>query len=475
VGGHEGAVGRRLLDRRGQLLGRQLGGAGPGPEGEHGPGGDHLDEVGPAVQDRPHPLPDLGRGGCLPEPEVPRQLDVGGQAGDGPAAPRDGHVRAGHGHARPEHGAVADGVAQGHVDERPEGADVAHGREAGQHGGPGVGDPAERLLGGAAVDRRDAGPLELADQVGVAVDQAGQQRVAGKLDQGRALGHRLAGVEHGLDPLAADQHHPAGPHLPGLDVDHPVGPQRDQLAIPRHPASSCPPGLTMMTHPDFPLDRTIRRIRRPSQSRTIRQQPMPTGPPRHLAEHRLPLRLMLVAFGLTFAVLAAMVASAALVPETPPAPTVVGALPTETTGPTATTVPAPSVAPSSTRPDRPSTTGAPSEAPEPPSAAAPVSLAGRATSTAAPRSAAPVTDPPPSSSNPPASTAPTTTEPQPAPLSTIETTTTTVEPTTTTLEPTTTTVEETTTTAALLSTTTTVEPTTTRVPMCLPGVDVCLS
>ena len=58
-----------------------------GPEGEHGPGGDHLDEVGPAVQDRPHPLPDLGWGGRLPEAEVAGQLDVGGHAGDGPPPP----------------------------------------------------------------------------------------------------------------------------------------------------------------------------------------------------------------------------------------------------------------------------------------------------------------------------------------------------------------------------------------------------
>jgi hypothetical protein len=230
-------VGRRLLDRGPELLGRQLGGAGPGPEGEHGPGGDDLDEVGPAVQDGPHPLPDLGRGAGLAEPEVPGQLDVGGQAGDGPAAPGDGDIGPGHGHAGPGHDAVADGVAQGHVDERPERADVAHGREPGQQGGPGVADAAERLLGGAAVDRRDARPLELAHQVGVAVDQPREQRVAGQLDQGRALGQGPVRVEQGLDPLPPDQHHPAGPHLPGLDVDHPVGPHRDQPAVPRHPAS----------------------------------------------------------------------------------------------------------------------------------------------------------------------------------------------------------------------------------------------
>jgi hypothetical protein len=88
--------------------------------------------------------------------------------------------------------------------------------------------------------------------VGVAVDQPRQQGVAGQLDQGRALGDRLALVEQGLDPLPPDQHHPAGPNLPGLDVDHPVGPHRDQL-VPRHPASSCLASAPMMTHRDFPI------------------------------------------------------------------------------------------------------------------------------------------------------------------------------------------------------------------------------
>ena len=73
---------------------------------------------------------------------------------------------------------------------------------------------------------------------------------------------------------------------------------------------------------------------------------MPTRNPRHLAEQRLPWRLMLVAFGLTFAVLAAMVASAAFVPEELVAPSAVPPLPTATTGPPAATDPPPSVPPS---------------------------------------------------------------------------------------------------------------------------------
>jgi hypothetical protein len=89
--------------------------------------------------------------------------------------------------------------------------------------------------------------------VGVAVDQAREQRVAGQVDHGRALGDRPARVEHCLDPLAPDQHHPPGPHLPGLDVDHPLGPHRDQLAIPRHPASCCLPSSAHDDSPRFPI------------------------------------------------------------------------------------------------------------------------------------------------------------------------------------------------------------------------------
>src|ERR687896_1285193 len=87
---------------------------------------------------------------------------------------------------------------------------------------------------------------------------------------------------------------------------------------------------------------------------------MPSRNPRHLAEHRLPWRLLLVAFGLTFAVLAALVASAALVPEEPLVPEAVQPLPAETTTPPFPTDP-PSVAPSRAGPSSASTaaTGAP--------------------------------------------------------------------------------------------------------------------
>ena len=144
----------------------------------------------------------------------------------------------------PVDGAVADRVAQGHVHERPEGADVAHGREPGQHRGPRVADPAQGLLGGAAVDRRDPGPLELADQVGVAVDQPREQGVAGQVEDLGPLGRRLAGVEQPLDPLPPDQQPSSLEDLPGLDVDQPRSPDRQQPAVPvAHALASSVPAL----------------------------------------------------------------------------------------------------------------------------------------------------------------------------------------------------------------------------------------
>jgi hypothetical protein len=178
---------------------------------------------------------------------------------------------------------------------------------------------------------------------------------------------------------------------------------------------------------------------------------MPTRTPRHLAEHRLPWRLLLVAFGLTFAVLAAMVASAALVPQQPLAPSAAPPIPTETTGPPASADPGPSVVPSTASTSETSTT-VPGE---PPPGDSPVGLA------QSPTTATEGAGGPPPAAGPPEPTAPSTTEPQPAPVGTVEPTTTTAEPTTTTVEPTTTTGEPTTTAAA--PTTTTQEPTTTTV------------
>src|SRR5512132_1900869 len=91
---------------------------------------------------------------------------------------------------------------------------------------------------------------------------------------------------------------------------------------------------------------------------------MPTPPPRHLARPprpRRPWRLLLFVFGLTTAILAALVASATLLPQPQPPPRAPGvALPPSPTRP------APTAAPTPTPGDRePPTAPAPSTTPGP--------------------------------------------------------------------------------------------------------------
>jgi hypothetical protein len=165
---------------------------------------------------------------------------------------------------------------------------------------------------------------------------------------------------------------------------------------------------------------------------------MPPPSPRHLAEHRPPWRLMLVAFGLTFAVAAAMVASTAFVPEEPARslgvpPTTVPLLPT---GP----APSSTSTGSSAFTIEPGPQSPPGIAPTAPGAQGPVTPA----RPAKPRPTRPTkptkpTRPPPPAPDTSKPVAPTTTEPPPDPVSTVEPTTTATGLATTALNATTTT------------------------------------
>src|SRR5215212_7753689 len=86
---------------------------------------------------------------------------------------------------------------------------------------------------------------------------------------------------------------------------------------------------------------------------------MPTPPPRHLARPRRPWRLLLFVFGLTTAALAALVASATLLPQPEPPRRAPGvALPTRPTKPAPT-----SASTTTTAPREPTTTPPPSTTP----------------------------------------------------------------------------------------------------------------
>src|SRR5829696_2313342 len=185
---------------------------------------------------------------------------------------------------------------------------------------------------------------------------------------------------------------------------------------------------------------------------------MPTPRPRHLARARRPWRLLLVAFGFTTAVLAALVASATLLPQPEPPRRAPGvALPTVTTEParpstsfTTTQEPATAPSPPTSSPDT-----------TPSATSRPITTAGRRTTSDAPLPSD-TTQPPvttPSTAPEPTMTAPTTTA---VSTSSVESTTTlltttsadptTTGPTTTSTGPTTTSTEPTTTGLATTTT-----------------------
>src|SRR5215211_1976984 len=187
---------------------------------------------------------------------------------------------------------------------------------------------------------------------------------------------------------------------------------------------------------------------------------MPTPPPRHLARPRRPWRLLLVAFGFSTAVLAALVASATLLPQPEPPRRAPGvALPTVTTEPART-----STSTSFTTTQEPATAPSPpTSSPEttPSAASRPITTAGRRTTSDAPLPSD-TTQPPvttPSTAPEPTMTAPTTTA---VSTSSVESTTTlltttsadptTTGPTTTSTGPTTTSTEPTTTGLATTTT-----------------------
>jgi hypothetical protein len=190
--------------------------------------------------------------------------------------------------------------------------------------------------------------------------------------------------------------------------------------------------------------RSVGSPKRGRTSRTGITAAMPKRPPRHLEPPPRPWRLALFAFGLTASVLAALVASAALVPHDPAPPTpsrppggtpvgvLAGAHPASS--PTATTR-----QPSTTRAPSPTTPATAPLAQPAPSGTPPA--VGRMTTTRAlttfgatttqPMVTAPTTTVAPTTTQPTTTTTePTTTEP-----TTTEPTTTTTEPTTTTTEP----------------------------------------
>ena len=131
VGRDEQAVPCRLLDRGADHRLRQLDDARLRPAGQHRAGDDALDERRAAAGEDPDLLADLVGRLDHAQPELRRQAELRGVAGDLAAAARARDVGAGALHPRPGRPAAVDGVAQRDVDERPERPDVADRGEPG--------------------------------------------------------------------------------------------------------------------------------------------------------------------------------------------------------------------------------------------------------------------------------------------------------------------------------------------------------
>ncbi len=196
VGRHVRAVQSGLLDGGPDLGLAQLGHPGVRPVGHHRSGGDQLDQVGTAVQDPTYRAGHVVDGVDHAHPQLRGHMliGVGRETADvAPAAtaPDEG---AGHHHPRTRRPACVDRVAQRDVDEGAVVADVAHAGEPGAQRRACVAHAGHRLLRAGAREQLGVAlpAVDLAHEVGVTVDQAGQQRRARQVEDVASVGASCA-------------------------------------------------------------------------------------------------------------------------------------------------------------------------------------------------------------------------------------------------------------------------------------------
>ena len=112
------------------------------------------------------------------------------------------------------------------------GADVADGGEAGLEHVAGMADALRRPEQVGELETGIAAVERVGIEMDVHVDEAGQERLAGQVDPGRALGDDgpgAAAADHRDDPPVGDDDDRLLDHPPGEHVDHPVGGDDDAL------------------------------------------------------------------------------------------------------------------------------------------------------------------------------------------------------------------------------------------------------
>ena len=141
-----------LLDGGAQLFGREFDGFWIAAVGENRTSGQDLDVIGAAVGQFAYLLPHLPRAVRHTVLQIPRQLDIRGEARHGARTLADGDVGAGDVHARPDENSLGNGIAHRHIVEGSIHAHIAHRGEAGQQRDAGVGDRRIRRLGGGLLE-----------------------------------------------------------------------------------------------------------------------------------------------------------------------------------------------------------------------------------------------------------------------------------------------------------------------------------
>ncbi len=135
-------------------------------------------------------------------------------------------------HPWPGHEPARDGVAQADIEHvvRP---DVAHRRETGLDGAPGVHGRLDRLLGHLAAHGVDKSLVvigrALVRQMRMGVDKAGRKRGITQIDDARPVGQTEIGPDR-ADRLARDDHHAAAHELFRVAVEQPCRLEHDRTA-----------------------------------------------------------------------------------------------------------------------------------------------------------------------------------------------------------------------------------------------------
>ena len=194
-----------FVNRSIEFFGRKFQRTGIASVRQHCASGEDFDHVNPVVGQLTNPLPNFPWTVGLSVVQIPRELNIGCLSchGAGTASNRD--VGAGDVHAGARDVATSNGIAQGHVVEGAVSANVSHRGESGLKHLSRVGHRLQNDLGSSFAQHVEGFATDLTvGNVGVAIDQTGQHRHRGEINDLRPGGYGQAFSDFG-DPMIANE------------------------------------------------------------------------------------------------------------------------------------------------------------------------------------------------------------------------------------------------------------------------------